>query len=121
MRGSTSRLRHDGLIAYMKIRRKLKDLDDIPIEFDEDGSRIISYEERTLENCKAVVQWFLDYKGSIRQCAAETRLSKSYIDNLIHTYIRAYFDEEYQCILRILRYNRYERSKPRKYWKGAPY
>ena len=71
--------------------------------------------------CEEICEYLLDYKCSIRQASQELCIPKSTIHNYIHTYIRAFYDEEYVQIKRLLRYNKQERTKPRKYWVGNPW
>lgn len=71
--------------------------------------------------CESICEWMLSNKCSIRQAAEELCISRSTLHRFIHTYIRDYYDEEYRQILRLLDYNRKERFKPRKYWRGLPW
>lgn len=66
--------------------------------------------------CESICEYFLNEKGTIRMCSREIGWSKSTIYNYIHSYIREYYSEEYAQIVKILNYNRRNRSKPRKYW-----
>ena len=63
----------------------------------------------------------LNEKGSIRMCSDNIAVSKSKIHSYIHTYIKRYYDEEYKQIVRILKYNKRYRTKPRRLWRGAPW
>lgn len=71
--------------------------------------------------CEEICEYLLDYKCSIRQASQELCIPKSTIHSYIHTYVRTYYDEEYLQIKRLLRYNKQERAKPRKYWVGSPW
>lgn len=78
------------------------------------------YDEKSIEinrKVKAIFTWIIDEKCSIRQVAEELCIPKSTVHTYIHTYIKHYYDEEYQQIIRILRYNKQNRCMPRKYWK----
>ena len=72
--------------------------------------------EKLKKDCESICDWMLNEKCSIRQCAENIGLSKSYVHQLIHSYIRVYYLEEYDQIVRLLRFNSEERTKPRKYW-----
>lgn len=48
-------------------------------------------------------------------------MPKSTVHQYIHSYIRDGWDEEYQEIKVILRWNKRERFKPKKYWRGRPW
>lgn len=63
----------------------------------------------------------LNDKCSIRDCAKDVGMPKSTVHQYIHTYIRDGWDEEYQEIKIILRWNKRERLKPKKYWHGRPW
>ena len=92
------------------------DLEDLSV--DEFGLETI----RKIRNrCELICSWFLDEKGSIRMCAKNVCISKSLVHQYIHTYIRTYYYEEYQQIIRILKYNSAYRKKPHKYWQGRPF
>lgn len=71
--------------------------------------------------CEEICQYMLDYKCSIRQASQELCIPKSTLHNYIHSYVKTYYDEEYLQIKRLLRYNKQERTKPRKYWVGNPW
>ena len=73
------------------------------------------------QKCEEIVQYLLDYKCSIRQASQELCIPKSTIHNYIHSYIKNYYNKEYLQIKRLLRYNKQERTKPRKYWVGNPW
>lgn len=72
--------------------------------------------ERIKKECESICDWMLNEKCSIRQCAENVGLSKSHTHYLIHSYIRVYYSEEYDQIVRLLKFNLSERRKPRKYW-----
>ena len=74
--------------------------------------------KRITDTCETTCRYFIDNQMTIRQVAAETRLSKSLVHNYVHSYIKTYYDEEYCQIKRLLAYNRRYRSKSRKYWRG---
>lgn len=63
----------------------------------------------------------LNEKCSIRDCAKDVGMPKSTVHEYIHKYISAGWDEEYQEIKVILRWNKLERFKPKKYWHGRPW
>lgn len=63
----------------------------------------------------------LNEKCSIRDCAKDVGMPKSTVHKYIHTYIRDGWDEEYQEIKVILRWNKRERFKPKKYWHDRPW
>ena len=67
--------------------------------------------------CEEICRYLLDYKCSIRQASQELCIPRS----TLHSYIETYYDEEYLQIKRLLRYNKQERAKPRKYWVGSPW
>ena len=92
------------------------DLNDLSVEYEK-LEKLYTVKHR----CESICQWFLDEQGSIRMCAKELCLSKSLVHNYLHTYIKIYFDEEYQQILRILSWNKRYRIMPHKYWKGRPW
>jgi uncharacterized membrane protein len=71
--------------------------------------------------CQEIINYFLNEKGSIRQCEKETLIPKSTIHRIIHTYIKFNYDEEYKQIVIILRYNKSNRCKSRKYWTGRAF
>ena len=71
--------------------------------------------------CEEICQYMLDYKCSIRQASQELCIPKSTLHNYIHSYVKTYYDEEYVQIKRLLRYNKQERTKPRKYWVDSPW
>ena len=80
--------------------------------------------ERVLDirsKCERIIDWMLNEKCSIRDCAKDVGMPKSTIHQYIHTYIRDGWDEEYQEIKVILRWNKRERFKPKKYWRGRPW
>ena len=97
----------------------MKDLDSLL------GGDERTYDEylKITNRCKEIIEWMLNERTSIRRVAEETGLSKSTIHLYIHTYIRQYFDEEYQQIKVILRFNKKYRCRPRKYWYrvGTPW
>ena len=74
---------------------------------DLDDLSVYGYElERLLKikhQCDEICAWFLNEKGSIRMCAKNVCMSKSLVHKYIHTYIKKYYDEEYQQILDIER------------------
>ena len=69
------------------------------------------------KDCKAIMEWMLYHKGSIRQCSRELMIPRSTILYYIHEYISYNWDDEYLQIKRILRYNKRYRFKPRKLWE----
>lgn len=71
---------------------------------------------RIRKDCEAICNWFLDYKGSIRQCSEELCISKSRVHTYIHTYIIYYYNEEYCQIQKLLNYNKKNRTRPRRFW-----
>lgn len=71
--------------------------------------------------CESICDWMLNEKCTIRQAAQELGISKSWIHRLIHTYIKRFYPEEYQQLIRLLRYNKKERVKPRRCWRGKPW
>ena len=71
--------------------------------------------------CEEICEYMLDYKCSIRQASQELCIPRSTINNYIHAYIKIYYDEEYVQIKTLLRYNKQERTKPRKYWVSSPW
>lgn len=71
--------------------------------------------------CEEICQYMLDYKCSIRQASQELCIPRSTLHNYIHSYVKTYYNEEYLQIKRLLRYNKQERAKPRKYWVGNPW
>ena len=73
------------------------------------------------QKCEEICQYMLDFKCSIRQASQELCIPRSTLHKYIHTYIKTYYDEEYLQIKRLLRYNKQERAKPRKYWVGSPW
>lgn len=73
------------------------------------------------QKCEEICQYMLDYKCSIRQASQELCIPRSTLHNYIHSYIKNYYDEEYLQIKRLLRYNKQERAKPRKYLVGSPW
>lgn len=72
-------------------------------------------------DCERVCDYMLNYKCSIRQASQELCIPKSRIHWLIHTYIEEYYNEEYHQIVKLLRFNKKYRSKPRKSWRGSPW
>lgn len=68
------------------------------------------------KDCKAIIEWFLYYRGSIRQCSEWLGIARSTIHMYIHEYICYYWDDEYQQIQNILKYNSRNRFKPRRLW-----
>lgn len=66
--------------------------------------------------CQTICDYIIDEKCSIRQAEKELCISRSTIHQYIHTYIKRYYDEEYMQIIRILKYNKNNRFKQRKYW-----
>lgn len=81
---------------------------------------LYEYSERSFEldrKLKEICKYIIDYKYSIRQTAEESCIPRSTVHYYIHNYISYYYDEEYQQIKTILRYNKQHRSMPRKYWK----
>lgn len=86
------------------------DLDD----YSEEG---LSANLAVRDECKQIIEYFLDYRGSIRQCADWVGMPKSRVHRYIHTYICYYWDEEYVRIQNILSYNRRYRFKPRAQWE----
>ena len=91
---------------------------DIWWDYSEDTqSQVLSVKHK----CEEICEYMLDYKCSIRQASQELCIPKSTIHTYIHTYIKTYYNEEYLQIKRLLRYNRQERTRPRKYWVGSPW
>lgn len=68
------------------------------------------------KDIESMTTWIIDNKCSIRQAAENLGISKSSVHYRIHTYVKRYYNEEYQQIVRILRYNKMYRSKPRRSW-----
>lgn len=71
--------------------------------------------------CEAICEWMLSNKCSIRKASQELGIARSTLHNWIHTYIRDFYYEEYRQLLRLFKYNKKERFRPRKYWKGTPW
>lgn len=92
------------------------------LHLEDYGANEEEYEKiiKTKKTCKYICNWFLNEKGSIRMCAKNLCLSKSLVHVYIHSYIKTYYFEEYQQIMRILKYNSHYRTKPHKYWFGRP-
>ena len=87
---------------------------DIWWDYPEDTqSQVLSIKHK----CEEICEYLLNYKCSIRQASQELCIPKS----TIHTYVKIYYDVEYLQIKRLLRYNKQERTKPRKYWVGSPW
>lgn len=74
----------------------------------------IEFAYQIINRCKVIIRYILDEKMSIRQCAAESCISKSTVHRYIHSYICMYYDEEYVQIKRILKYNQKHPEKFRK-------
>lgn len=69
------------------------------------------------EDCQKIIDYFLDYKGSIRQCADWVGMPRSRVHRYIHSYISYYWYEAYCRIKNILSYNSKYRFKPRAQWE----
>lgn len=87
------------------------------IDLDDWSEENVSINLEIRQDCKNIIEFFLDYQGSIRQCASWVRLSRYKVHRYIHTYIRYYWDEEYVRIVNMLRYNKKNRFKPRAKWE----
>lgn len=91
-------------------------LDDLSGDHD-DLQKIYSIKHE----CELIINYMLNEKGSLRQCADNIGLSTSNIHRKIHSYIKHFYDEEYCQIVHILKFNSENRRKPRKYWRGRPW
>ena len=91
---------------------------DIWWDYPEDmQSQVLNVKQK----CEKICEYMLDYKCCIRQASQELCIPKSTLHSYIHTYVKTYYDEEYIQIKTLLRYNKRERTKPRKYWVGSPW
>lgn len=94
----------------------MKDLYDLSGDYEELKT---IYRIRTV--CENIISWMLNEKCSIRMCANELGYSKSLVHSYIHSYIRVFYDEAYDQIVKLLKWNKTYRSRPRKYWRGLPW
>lgn len=72
------------------------------------------------KDCVDIINWFMNEKGSIRQCSENLRISKSTIHRYIHTYIQYNWYDVYVEIKHILKFNKEYRSQPRSSWRFKP-
>lgn len=66
--------------------------------------------------CRMICHCMLHTGCTIRECEQATGIPKSTIYVRIHSYIENYFSSEYAAIVKILRYNKTYRSKPKSAW-----
>lgn len=66
--------------------------------------------------CEQIISFMMNYRGSIRQCSDFIGVPKSTIHSYIHGYIRLFYEEDYREIVALLRYNKKNRCKARRYW-----
>lgn len=90
-------------------------------EYDELGIFVSNKAYAVKKICDDICDYFLNEKATIRMVEKELCIPRSTIHRYIHTYIKRYYDEEYCQIVRLLRYNKQYRTKPRKYWRGCPW
>lgn len=72
------------------------------------------------KDCIDIINWFMDEKGSIRQCSENLMIPKSTIHRYIHTYIKYNWYDLYIEIKHILKFNSEYRSCARNCWKSKP-
>lgn len=72
------------------------------------------------KDCIDIINWFMDEKGSIRQCSENLMIPKSTIHRYIHTYIKYNWYDLYIEIKHILKFNSEYRSCTRNCWKSKP-
>lgn len=68
---------------------------------------------------KSIIEFMETQRCSIRQVSENLQIPKSTVHLYIHTYIKHYYDYDYQIILKILEYNCRYRRMPRKYWRSG--
>lgn len=75
--------------------------------------------DRISKLCEDVIYWLVDEKTSIRRAAKELGMSKSAVHRLVHTWIRYNYDEEYQQIRQLFRFNKRYRFCQYSLWYRA--
>lgn len=70
------------------------------------------------DNCERICEYMIDNLCSIRQCSENIGISKSSVHGLIHTYIKIFYLEEYNQLMKLLKFNQKNRTKPRKNWSN---
>lgn len=93
---------------------------DLDYMFDEYSEEYSEHKETIYNNCKSIIEYFLDYKGTIRMCEKEICVPRSTIHSYIYSYIKKYWYEEYLQIVKILQFNKMYRVGPKAHWKFKP-
>lgn len=75
---------------------------------------------RIRKDCVDIINWFMNEKGSIRQCSENLIISKSTIHKYIHTYIQYNWYDSYIEIKHILKFNKEYRFRSRSRWRLKP-